>query len=327
MTKRSHDDRGVSQLSRYYLGIDGGQSSTTALIADEAGGVVGVGRSGPCNHVSGPEARAKFLAVIGECLDQATRNTSFKQGDFAAACLGFSGGADDKVAYSREIIHSKLLKVTHDAEIALSGATEGEPGIVIIAGTGSMAFGRNAEGRTARAGGWGYLIGDEGGAFDIARRALRAALASEEGWGPATSLHRELLNRTTAASANELLHHWYATVARDKIATLAPIVTDCAQAGDNVAERILIDAANALCWYVQGVYHNLFRTKEQVPIVHIGGVFQSVTLHRAFTQHIRETTGCETTKPRLSPAAGAVIEALRLDGNHAKLANIPQIKT
>src|SRR5882724_8342901 len=189
---------------RLYLGVDGGQSSTTALIAGETGGIVGRGRGGPCNHVTTAEGRAKFLSAVGDCLEQACREAGIDATtvQFAAVCLGLSGGGEDKEPYVRELIRSERYKITHDAEIALTGATAGEPGIIIIAGTGSMAFGSNARGETARAGGWGYIFGDEGGAFDLARRALRAALEQEEGWGAETSLRQLLLEETGAASAN-----------------------------------------------------------------------------------------------------------------------------
>ena len=82
-----------------------------------------------------------------------------------------------------ELLSAVHLSVSHDALIAYVGACGGEPGVVVIAGTGSIAFGRGSDGREARAGGWGYVFGDEGGAFDIVRQALRAALRFEEGWG------------------------------------------------------------------------------------------------------------------------------------------------
>ena len=138
-------------MSGFYLGIDGGQSSTAALIADETGRVVGHGVGGPCNHVRGDEARAKFLKVMDDCLGKACEQAGLnaKQVDFAAACLGFSGGAEDKEQYAREAIRSRQWKITHDAEIALTGATAGQAGIMVIAGTGSMAFGKNSKGETA----------------------------------------------------------------------------------------------------------------------------------------------------------------------------------
>jgi N-acetylglucosamine kinase-like BadF-type ATPase len=317
-------------VSRYYLGIDGGQSSTTALIADEHGRVIGIGRGGPCNHVSGAEAREKFLSVVGACLEQATQNIrshSTVQPEFAAACLGFSGGAEDKTAHARELIQSALLKVTHDAEIALVGATAGAPGIVIIAGTGSIAFGRNAELRTARAGGWGYIFGDEGSAFDIVRRALRASLQQEEGWGPATQLSATLCRATGSSSVNELLHRFYGQIPRHTVASFAGQVAECAETGDLVAQQILEEAARCLSWYVEGVYRNLFSGGQNIPVAHIGGVFQSTRLRLAFTEEIRNRIGCQAIYPKLSPAAGALLEALQMDGNDSPLTGIPETKT
>ncbi len=312
-------------MSRYYLGVDGGQSSTIALVANERGEIVGVGRSGPCNHVSGSEARARFLSVLSTCLSEALGTLHFAPASphFVAACLGFSGGAADKTAYARELIKTDHLKVTHDAEIALSGATEGEPGIIVIAGTGSIAYGRNAARESARAGGWGYIFGDEGGAFDIVRRALRASLKLEEGWGPATSLHGLLLAATGAASANQLLHGFYANRDRKPITELAPLVTGAADEGDAVAQDIVRKAAAALGEYAAAVHKKLFAEKVPIPVAHIGGVFRSAFLRTSFSRSIRETLGCETSFPCLSPAAGALLEALRLDGNQSRLSGLP----
>ncbi len=232
-----------------------------------------------------------------------------------------------RLSYCRELIRSNLLKVTHDAEIALIGATEGEPGIIVIAGTGSIAFGRNAEGRTARAGGWGYIFGDEGGAFDIARHALRAALRFEEGWGPATSLFEKLLEKTHTQTANQLLHRWYAENRRHAVAELAPLVTIAEEEGDQIAREILAKTAAALSWYAEGVYRGLFRANETIPVAYIGGVFKSAPIRAAFAEQIRTKIGCSVIPPRLSPAAGALLEALRMDGNASKLTGIPETKT
>ena len=312
-------------MSRYYLGVDGGQSSTIALVANERGEIVGVGRSGPCNHVSGSEARARFLSVLSNCLAEALRTLDLENvcPQFAAACLGFSGGAEDKAAYSQELIRTDHLKVTHDAEIALSGATEGEPGIIVIAGTGSIAYGRNAALESARAGGWGYIFGDEGGAFDIVRRALRASLKLEEGWGPATSLHGSLLAATGAASANQLLHRFYAHQDRKPIAELAPLITGAADSGDTVAQEIIREAAAALGEYAAAVHKKLFAENSPVPVAQVGGVFRSAFLRLSFSRYIRDNLGCETSFPRLSPPAGALLEALRMDGNQSRLSGLP----
>jgi N-acetylglucosamine kinase-like BadF-type ATPase len=302
---------------RFYLGIDGGQSSTTALIADETGRIVGRGRGGPCNHVAAAEGRAKFLSAVGGCLETACAQAQLNPAciEFAAACLGFSGGAEDKEVYARSLIRSRLYKITHDAEIALLGATAGEPGIVVIAGTGSIAFGRNAGLETARAGGWGYIFGDEGGAFDLVRQALRAILRQEEGWGPATELRPLLLERTGVLNANQLLHNFYAKFDRVQIASLAEIVTQAAERNDAPAVEIVRQAAAKLAEFAEGVYRQLFAAAVSVPVAHVGGVFQSKLLRGQFAQYVHQTIGCEAGPARLSPAEGALIEARRLGEN------------
>ena len=314
-------------MAHYYLGIDGGQSSTTALVCDELGRVIGRGRGGPCNHTSGDEGRRKFFHAIGGCLSEACRQAQLDPAalEFAGACLGFSGGAADKNQYSRELIRARGLYITHDAEIALTGATAGSPGIIIIAGTGSMAFGRNSEGRLGRAGGWGYVFGDEGGGFDIARRALRAALRMEEGWGSATTLRRSLLGATGSADANTLMHRLYTSeFSHPEIAALSQLVTDAAEAGDAVASELLREAAASLSVYVEGVHRNLFASEPCPSICYIGGVFRSGPLLAHFHKIMHERLGISPAAPKLSPAAGALLEALRRDGNGAELSGVPE---
>src|SRR5450631_85200 len=152
-------------MSQYFLGVDGGQSGTTAIIGDENGRVLGVGRGGPSNQ----GGEAGFIQAIASTLREACAQAGLEAAkvNFSSACLGFSGGLGEKQPLLAQIFTSDRVVVTDDATVALSGALAGEPGVVVISGTGSIAFGRNAEGRTARAGGWGYLFGDEGGGFWI----------------------------------------------------------------------------------------------------------------------------------------------------------------
>ena len=307
--------------SRYFLGVDGGQSSTTALIGDDAGRVIGMGRGGPCNHVGAAEGRYKFISAIGECIGEASGQAGLNSPTvrFRSACLGFSGGPADKEAILREILSADQMTVTHDGAIALSGATGGKPGIIVIAGTGSFAFGRNAADQTARAGGWGYVFGDEGGGFDLARQALRASLRMEEGWGPPTILRQKLLHETGAADANDLLHSFYtADFTRPRIAALSKLVDEAAVAGDEVARDLLNRAADDLERLVAAVEHQLFRTDEPVEVAYVGGVFGSATLLGRFLQLVKDAH-----PPLYGPAAGALIEARRAAGFDPKLTGIP----
>src|ERR1017187_4935196 len=149
-----------SQLRmRLFLGVDGGQSSTTALIADEHGRILGRGVGGPCNHATAAEGRAKLERAISESVAAACQEAQLDltATRFVSACFGMSGGPEDKETILAALIPADRLIVTHDAAVALFGATAAGQGIVTIAGTGSIAFGRNAAGRTARAGDWGYV--------------------------------------------------------------------------------------------------------------------------------------------------------------------------
>ena len=162
---------------KIFLGVDGGQSGTVAAIGDETGRVLGEGEAGPSNHAAGAEGRAKLERALRESLSQAAAQAGLDAAalEFESACFGMSGGPEGKHAILSALVRAARLRVTTDAAVALAGATASGLGVVIIAGTGSMALGRNAEGRNARAGGWGYVFGDEGSAFDVVRHAARAA--------------------------------------------------------------------------------------------------------------------------------------------------------
>jgi N-acetylglucosamine kinase-like BadF-type ATPase len=304
-------------MSEYFLGVDGGQSSTVAVIGDENGRIAGWATAGPCNHVGAAEGRAKFLRVMGECLSQAAARAGLDTAvrpSFRAACLGMSGGPDDKTALLAELIDAGRLNVTHDAKIALAGALEGEPGIIVIAGTGSIAYGENARGEAARAGGWGYIYGDEGGGFDIARQALRAALREHEGWGPRTALTPALIELTGATNANDALHRLYTTEwPRSRVAELAITVDRIASEGDPVAADILRQAAQQLALLAASVRRQLWG-ESGARVAHVGGVFQSAILLDRFRTLVMLDGDSETEAPRRSPAAGALILAYRLAG-------------
>jgi len=313
-------------MRRFFLGVDGGQSSTTALIANETGRILGRGRGGPCNHVRTPEGHEKFMSAVGGSLRDACLAAGLDDASviFASACLGFSGGPEDKDPYSRELIRSARYKITNDAEIALSGATAGQPGIIVIAGTGSIAYGRNARGDVARAGGWGYVFGDEGSAFDLVRQALREVLRFEEGRGEPTILRALLLEATGASDANELLHLFYTSgYPRAKVASFASLVTRAAELGDRSAQDVLDHAAQQLASLAEAVYQRLFPSGDRIPVAYVGGVFESNRLLSAFKDRVRESIQCSAEPPRFSPAAGAVLDALRLDGNASELSGVP----
>src|SRR5450432_106557 len=298
---------------RLFLGVDGGQSGTTAVIGDETGCVIGTGEAGPCNHAGAAEGRAKLeravIGSVGAACAQAGVDAAAVV--FEAACFGMSGGPEDKEAILAGILRTGRLIVPNDAVSALAGATANGQGIVTIAGTGSIAFGRNGAGRSAgagsaRAGGWGYVFGDEGGAFDIVRQAVRASLRMEEGWGPSTSLRQVLLDATGSRSANEMLHRFYtAEWPRSRVATLARLVDAAALEADGVAAGILAAAAQELAVLAGAVRGQLWKPGDPVELAYIGGVFESRLLLERFRMLVELDEATRCLPPRRGPAEGA----------------------
>jgi N-acetylglucosamine kinase-like BadF-type ATPase len=314
-------------VSNYFLGVDGGQSGTTLLIGDETGRVLGCGKSGPCNHAGTEQGREKFTRAVMESLHQACAQAGLdpSRTHFRAACFGLSGGPRGKRPILEKLLSVGKLILVEDFVTALAGATAGQPGIITIAGTGSVAFGRNCRGTTAHAGGWGYLFGDEGGAFDLVRQALRGALRFEEGWGPPTTLLPRMLEASSAASANELMHRFYtAEFPRHKIAAFAPLVDEEAQQGDIVARVILENAARQLAELTAAVHGQLFQEGEAVCVAYLGGVFRSRLLLEHFRMLIEMHKGCRCGPPTYGPATGALIEAYRAEGLAPEIQGQPQ---
>ena len=299
---------------KLFLGVDGGQSATKALIGDESGRILGAGKAGPCNHAAAAEGRAKLERAVLGCVAEACSQASLDPATvrFEAACFGMSGGPEDKQSILAEILRTERLVVTTDAVIALAGATETGQGIIAISGTGSIAFGRNAAGRSTRAGGWGYIYGDEGSAFDIGRQALRAGLRMEEGWGPATRLHELLLGATGSTTANEVLHRFYTPDwPRQRVAKLAPMVDTAAIEGDPVAIGILHAAAQELATFVGAIRSQLWTPGDPVEVAYIGGTFQSRPLLERFRTLVELEPGTRCSPPKRGPAEGALLEAYR----------------
>jgi N-acetylglucosamine kinase-like BadF-type ATPase len=302
---------------KLFLGVDGGQSSTKAVIGEERGRILGAGLGGPSNHAGAEEGRARLERGVSAAVAAACQAAGLDAAAvaFEAACFGMSGGPDDKREILLAMLRTNRLIVTTDAAIALSGATATGRGIVVVAGTGSMAYGRNAEGRTARAGGWGYVFGDEGGAFDMVRRALRAALRMEEGWGPPTALRQALIEASGARDANQALHLFYnGQWPRARIASLAPLVDAAAQAGDAVALGTVRQSAQELALLAAAVRRQLWKPGDPVEVAYVGGAFGSPLLLERFNLLVEMEDGNRCAAPLRDPAEGALLEACRAAG-------------
>src|SRR4051812_18416931 len=231
----------------YVMGIDAGGTKTVCLLADQHGTIVAEARGGGANlHAAGELEVEKVLHAV---METAIGDRPIVP---AAICLGIAGvDREDEMgtvrAIMRRIGYKSRVLVVNDALIALVAGAGDAPAIVIIAGTGSIVYGRNAGGEAARAGGWGHMIGDEGSGYWIGREALAAVMRASDGRGPATALTDEILSYFNVADVSRLPRIVYdREMPRMSVAALGPIVQQTVVDGDAVATRILERAADEL---------------------------------------------------------------------------------
>jgi N-acetylglucosamine kinase-like BadF-type ATPase len=256
------------------LGIDAGGSKTRALAADRDGTLLGRGEGGAANyHSTGVEAA---FAALGEAARRAVEQAGETPGSVRALCLGAAGMArpEDFDLFSRWVAetfpHARARLVT-DAHIVLAAGTPEGWGLALISGTGSIAYGRTPAGAEGRAGGWGYLLGDEGSGYDIGLRALRAVTRAADGRGGETALTGRILALWGLSEPQALVRAVYAGLARAEIARLARLVEDCAVEGDRAAASILDWAGGELAEAAAAVVRRL-DLPQPVPAALTGGV-------------------------------------------------------
>jgi len=302
------------------LGMDGGQTSTTAVVCDRNGKLLGIGRAGPANHVWEPGGVARARKAVIQSTAAALRHAGLPRDTvFQAAFLGITGAkADGRTSEAvRGCVAARHTRIENDKVTALASVTAGRPGVVVIAGTGTIAYGENRSGRSWSASGWGWMLGDEGAGFWIARKAIAAACRAEDGRGNPTRLATSLLR---AAGVENL---WYLHFeiyserrSRHDIAALAATVPQCADADDASARRILREAGRELGLSAGAVARRLGMTRGNPTVGMVGGVFQgSKMVRESFRREVRRhIPNAICVQPRFAPAIGAVLLALKLSG-------------
>ena len=296
----------------HVLGIDAGGTKTICYLADADAKVLGEGRAGGANlKADGELAVEKALHTV---MEQALGG---RRDDVDAICLGMAGAdRDDEKALVREILRRigarSRTVVVNDALVALVAGVGDAPGVVIVSGTGSIAYGRSGE-RAARAGGWGHVLGDEGGGYWIARRALQAVARATDGRGPATALTARVLEHFGVRQPQQLIAEIYDRQLRHHaIAQAARLVQQAHDAGDAVAAQILGSAADELLSAARSVVERLRMRDEAVQFVLAGGVFAGVPwLADALARRLPALAPrAEVRRLGVEPALGAVRLAL-----------------
>lgn len=296
---------------RAVVGVDGGGTKTHAVILDLNMHLLGEGIAGPSNPLR--VGVVKAAAAVREAVDKASDAARVRRTDLVAAEVGLAGVRRPEL---RARMHDALknisvgnVVVVGDGDIALYGVTEGEPGLIVIAGTGSICCGINARRKQACAGGWGPLAGDEGGGSWIARRALRAIAHATDGRGVATSLSDAACNYFHVTNPNDLSTAIYApSITNECLAGFGKFVIQAAKAKDRVAREILIEAGKELGLAANAVIRNLKLERETFPIGYVGGVFASsgeMVLSHLRAAVLKTAPRAHLAAPKFPPAIAA----------------------
>ncbi len=297
------------------LGVDGGGSHTLALLARLDGRVIGRGEAGPSNpQAVGLEPALRAIdAAIGRAFSSAER----RRGSVGSACLGLAGvGRPEDERPIREWAERErlaaVMEVTSDILLLLSAGTPDGWGVALVAGTGSIALARSREGRTARAGGWGYILDDAGSGYALALAGLRAVVRAADGRGPATALSERLLAHLGLSRPEELVGAVYrGGLDRAALAALAHVVLDAADAADPVASEIAQQGASELALMAAGAARPVGLGSDPIPLALAGGLLLGSPGYRRRVLLALERGGLRTDPVTLvhEPAEGALRRA------------------
>lgn len=300
-------------MPEFLLGVDGGGSQTRAVIADRQGTILGRGSAGSSN------AQAVGFAAATQALEAAISAAIAQVPDaalpVAAACFGLAGAgrfAERAMFHDwvteRRIAHA--VRIVTDAELLLAAGTPNDWGIALIAGTGSICYGRAPDGRTARAGGWGWLLGDEGSGYDLGVRTLRLATQTADGRADAASILELVLNAWGLTTPEELIPYAYhAERPRTAVAALATPLLTLAESGDPHAMALVETSGIALAQHIEAVAATL--ALDHPPLAYGGGLLvASHQLREAITAHLHTPIGPITIVD--DPVQGALVIARQL---------------
>ena len=296
---------------RYVVGIDAGGTKTVGLLADETGQVLAEARGSGANLQTGGELEVE--KVFDDVLETLGRDHAI-----SAVCLGIAGvdrPQDEQVIKGilRRLGHRQSARVVNDAAIALAAGAPHRTGVVVLAGTGSIAYGADETGKTARAGGYGFLLADEGSGYWLGHQSLRAVVRAADGRGPSTQLTALLFEALEVGSVPELVPRVYERgLPKHRIAALAPVVQKAHERGDAVAGDLVAQGARELALIATSVARQLSLGPEPYPVVLAGGVFKGCP---ALVDPLVAALDLPLARPvrlQVEPAVGAVNLALDL---------------
>ena len=316
------------------LAVDGGQTSTKAIIARRDGTILGTGRGTPCDHVHGPDGIRKNREAIHSAANAALLDAGVPADRILGVGLGLTSAPREAEATPifrgivDELCTPDAFWVDTDFVSNLAGAAAGGTGIVVIAGGGSIGYGIDEHGHEAVAGGLGYLMGDDGSGWYFGMRALQEAARAYDKRGPMTALLPFVLAHYDLTQIRDIIRIIYADgFTRERIATIATDVIRIAEEGDPVAAEIVAEGARRLGETALGVARQLHAAGDPVRVYPTGGIFDAgEIILTPFAEEIRAGWPAATIEtPRFPPVVGALIAVWKTLGDEideTRLANI-----
>ena len=300
----------------YYLGLDGGGTKTDCFLVDATGEVLALATAGPSNPLRAGYAKAWF--ALSDAADVVLERQRLKADDIHGICAGIGGAGRESVArriatFLERGFPEATVSITTDMAITLHAAVGDKEGIILMVGTGSGAYGRDAKGHTARAGGRGPWFSDEGSGFDIGRRALAAVVRAEEKRGPQTALSQKVLAWLGCNDWTRVLD-WVVKNPDDVFPRVFPLVAELGDQGDAVAREILRGAAESLASLVASVIEHLHMKDREIPIAKAGGATgRSKFFDAAIDEGLHMVAPhARVTELQMKPAEAAARMAIRL---------------
>lgn len=287
---------------KYVIGVDGGGTKTEAVAYDLNGEILEKSLTGFGNLVNDKdEALKNIIDSIKTIVDKLGRD------GLKGIYLGLAGS---EVGDNAKIVHDEVKKVfqieskvMNDSDLALKALLKGEDGILVIAGTGSIAFGIKDD-KSSKCGGWGHLLGDEGSAYRISIDAIRCMINDEDYGREMTKLSKDILDNLNFKAVDDIVSFVYSST-KDEIAKLAGLVSIHAENGDEVAKNILIEEGVAIAKQAERIYNKLGFTSCKIGLV--GGVIRKSRFFReAFEEYLNENIKVESfVDDNISAAKGA----------------------
>ncbi len=300
-------------MTRAFIGVDGGATRARAVVLDEGGRELGraEGRQAIANARE-PHLAAESVSEVSAAAARAAGLELPAEGLWAG--LTGAGREEARLAVEREILRmgtARKVRIGTDITAAFHDAFGEGPGILLIAGTGSIAMGRAEDGRQTRVGGWGHHLGDEGSGYALGAAALRCAAWQADGRAPATGLPADVLAFLGMARAEDLIP-WAATAAKKDVAALAPTVGEAAAAGDPAALEIVAQAVRDMEAHAVALREKLGPWRAAPPLAFSGGLLQRGRPLRTPLEAALAARGFALVDREPDPALGAARLALSL---------------